>query len=93
MDAINPFRKQFELWRKKYRKLVLLSLQVSGHTSFDALCVYESQNHYLTDVLEKMSEDVGVVVTEHPKFPVITKSIYSDYICRYPNFIYEVDFF
>ena len=93
LDTINPFKEKLELWRKKYRKLVLLPLQASGRVSFDALCEYENQYHYLIDVVEKMPPEVGVIVTEHPTFPVITESMHDDLICRYPNFIYEADFF
>ena len=92
LDRINPFKRKLRLWRRKYRSLYLLPLQVSGEASFDALCEYENQYHFLIDVLEKTPADVGLIVTEHPWVPVITKKMNNELSCRFPNYTYEPDF-
>ena len=92
LERINPFKVKLMQWKEKYRKLVLLPLQVSGFVSFDVLCGYENQYHYLIDVMEKLPNDVGVIVTEHPNFPILTRKIYDDLVAEYPNFIYDDNF-
>ena len=92
LDRINPFKEKLKLWRKKFRRLYLLPLQVSGNVSFDALCQYENQLHFLMDVLEKTPADVGLIVTEHHWVPVITREINDELSRRFPNYIYEADF-
>ncbi len=92
LNRINPFKRKLRLWKKKYRRLHLLPLHVSGYVSFDMLCEYENQYHFLTDVLENTSTDVGLIVTEHPGYPVITTKMNDELNCRFPNYIYEADF-
>ena len=92
LERVNPFKGKLQLWRKKYRSLYLLPLQVSGEVSFDVLCKYENQYHFLIDVLEKTPADVGLIVTEHPWVPVITREMNDELSYRFPNYIYEADF-
>ena len=92
LDRINPFKGKLQLWKKKFRKLYLLPLQVSGYISFDALCEYENQYHFLIDVLEQTPPDVGLIVTEHPWYPVITEKMNDELCSRFSNYIYEADF-
>ena len=92
LERINPFKIKLNQWKEKYQRLVLLPLQASGFVSFDVLCEYESQYHYLIDVLEKLPNDVGIIVTEHPHYPVLTKKIYDHLSAEYPNLIYEDNF-
>jgi hypothetical protein len=53
-------------FHREYEKYLLLPLQASGYPSFDAQCAYESQLDYLFDVCSQLSNNVGLVVTEHP---------------------------
>jgi len=92
ISSCNPFTADAEDWRKKYKKLVLLPLQLSGRPAFDCVCDFESQIHYLSSVMEKVPPSIGVVVTEHPNYPQITTELYQDMTKRYPNFIYKSSF-
>ncbi len=92
IDAWNPFKADAQEWRKKYKSLVLLPLQLSGRPAFDCLCDFENQIDYLAAVMDKMPLAVGVVVTEHPEYPQITDEIHRDMTKRYPNFIYRKSF-
>ncbi len=92
LDRINPFKEKLQQWKKKYRRLYLLPLQVSGEVSFGALCEYECQYHFLIDVLENTPADVGLIVTEHPWIPVITREMNDELSYRFPNYIYEAEF-
>ncbi|MCV2361772.1 polysaccharide pyruvyl transferase family protein [Paucibacter sp. TC2R-5] len=52
-------------WRHRFPRLVLLPLQVSNYFSFDEQCVFRTQFEYLLGMLDAMSGDVGVIVTEY----------------------------
>ncbi|MCK7467673.1 MAG: hypothetical protein MZU91_05825 [Desulfosudis oleivorans] len=76
----------------KFKKLVLLPLQVSKRPCFDCACKYESQFHYLIDVMENISPEIGVVVTEHPIYPVMKYEWLEYFRWKYKNFIYNKEF-
>jgi hypothetical protein len=92
LNANNPFAADAAAWRTKFSALALLTLQLSGRPAFDCACPYQSQLHYLMRVMDEMPSAVGVVVTEHPNYPVITPEIHSELTARYPNFIYQPSF-
>ena len=62
-----PFQRRFD-------RYVLLPLQASGYSSFDAQCNYDSQLDYLFDVCNRLGKDVGVLVTEHPEVSSIDQN-------------------
>lgn len=63
LAAVDPFR-SYDL-RKRFERICLLPLQVSGWYGFDEACPYRTQFEFLFDVLSAAPRDVGVVVTEH----------------------------
>jgi len=77
------------LRKDRYRKLILLPLQVSNSPSFDCYCSFRSQFEYLEYVLREIPEDVGVVVTEHPVYPQITRDWVSYFSSNYKNFVFD----
>lgn len=52
--------------RARYRRLVLLPLQFAGEAGFDLNAPFRNQGEYLWHVLERLPEDVALLVTEHP---------------------------
>lgn len=81
------FNDNEELFRK-FKYNVLLPLQVSNIYSFDLTCDFKSQFHYLKYVLDNISPDIGVLVTEHPYFPQINKQWLEYFTEKYKNFLY-----
>ena len=91
IDAIDPFRSID--YRKRFDKLVLLPLQVSGYYSFDGQASYRTQFEYLLDVLSASPRDVGVIVTEYLEWGQVLKGHGSAenlaYLkANFPNFIF-----
>lgn len=53
--------------RKEPRQLrILLALQASGYTSFDAIVRYGNQFEYLFDIVSRVPTNIDVIATEHP---------------------------
>jgi HAD superfamily hydrolase (TIGR01549 family) len=98
-DAINslqPFQKRSLDSEGKFKKLVLLPLQVSEHYSFQADTKYINQTDFLLDVLNHVEPDVGVVVTQYvtPRVSdtVLNKEVLPVLQKRYPNLIFRDEF-
>lgn len=72
-----------------FRKKVLLPLQFSGYYAFDANCRFGSQFDYLQEVLEKVPQDIAVVVTEHPDNPSVTDDVARYLARKYPHFVWS----
>lgn len=67
---------------------VLVALQKEGVSALDTYTPYRSQLDFLLDVLETVPKDTGVVVTEHPQYPVIEKSAFLYLRRSYPNLLF-----
>lgn len=75
-----------------FKKIVLLPLQFSEYFGFDAYSPYKSQFEYLIDILERVPNDIGVLVTEHVGWkPVITQHNLEYLKSTYKNFIFVKD--
>nr|WP_255570719.1 hypothetical protein [Cohnella sp. CFH 77786] len=90
--AKSPFRHFISSYKKRFDRLVLLPLQFSGYYLFDSICDYQSQFEYLTDVLEKVPRNIGVVVTTHPEYKGLTDEVLAYVQEKYPHFIYDKQF-
>ncbi|WP_026972329.1 hypothetical protein [Aliagarivorans marinus] len=89
----NPFEKMDLSDGGKYKKTILLPLQVSGYYAFDSNVPFKSQFDYLCSVLELVPEDIRVVVTEHNSFSSIFNNRTLGYLKgRYPHFFYHDKF-
>lgn len=91
INATDPFR--LIDFRKRFDKLVLLPLQVSGYYSFDLQASYRTQFEYLLDVLSAAPPDVGVIVAEYLEWGEVLKDRGSAENLAYlksnfPNFIF-----
>ena len=87
----SPFKKT-RLKYNHFRKTILLPLQVSNSPSFDCFCNFKSQFEFLQYVLEKVPEDIGVIVTSHPFYPQLTAAWVKYFSNKYPNFIFDISF-
>lgn len=91
ISAHNPIKKKQV--RKGFDKVVLLPLQVSPYFAFDnnADRAYSSQFDYLCNVMEQVSPDTGVFVTEHGFQQVITDRNRKWLKDRFGNLIFDED--
>lgn len=91
-ERVTPFKEIIYKEKRRFRQLVLLPLQDSSYYSFDGIVPFPSQYDYLVHVLEHVPEDVGVLVTMHPDYPVIKESAFDFLRKRYKNCIYHPEF-
>lgn len=95
IDRAQPFSRKELDPNSEFDYLVLLPLQYSNYFIFDSMCGYKSQFEFLTDVLEKVPRNIGVVVTQHinPIAEHVIDHRTSLYLeATYPNFIYQKKF-
>lgn len=92
ITAKSPYKDIFESYKKEFDYLVLLPLQFSQYYLFDALTHYKSQFDYLIDILSKIPQNVGVVVTTHPDYNILNEEVVSYCRGKYKNFIYNDEF-
>lgn len=78
---------------RRYKKLVLLPLQVTEQYAFLTDSGYESQMGLLLDVLDSVPSDVGVVVTQYASASssekVLSAERYFQLKQSYPNLVYD----
>lgn len=84
----NIFIADFLKLRKKYRFLVLLPLQFSQYYAFDCLSNYKNQFDFLVGCLEKIPNDIGVVFTMHPEYPVLDEAAVLYVVKKYSNAVF-----
>jgi len=65
MEQDNPFTREVLDPESKYKRLVLVPLQITDHYAFKADCTHESQLSMLFAVMQALPSDVGVVVTQY----------------------------
>lgn len=96
INSIQPFDRNKLDNRRKFKKLVLLPLQVSAHYSFQADTKYKNQTEFLLDVLNSIEPDVGVIVTQYitPRVSdtVLNKEVLPVLKKSYPNLIFLEEF-
>lgn len=80
----------------RYKKILLLPLQVTDQYSFKADSPYHSQMALLLDVLNNLPLDIGLVVTQYnsgsASDKVLNEVVYSKLKQSYPNLIYNPSF-
>ncbi|WP_199608808.1 HAD family hydrolase [Flocculibacter collagenilyticus] len=93
LSSYTPFTRQSLDPENKFRKLLLLPLQVSGYFSFDFHTAHRNQMDFLISVLAQVPDDVGVVVTQYVTRHTKDTPINSDTVAflksNFSNFIYE----
>lgn len=89
LNLSNPFA-NYALHNNGFKYVALVPLQVSGYYAFDGNVPYKSQFDYLCHILDNMSSDVLVVVTEHTSYPSIFTPRTLNYLRkRYSNFYWH----
>lgn len=88
-----PFKRSDLDPQARFKKLVLLPLQVSDYFAFNDTSKYKNQQELLMDVLNHAPSDVGVVVTQYVSSFVADMPINDQNIdglkSAYPNLIFD----
>lgn len=72
----------------RFDKTILLPLQFSNYFGFDATSSYKSQYEFLIDSLNRIPDNIGVIVTEHTGWEkTINEHNYKYLSGKYPNLI------
>lgn len=86
----DPVWTLIQKYQAKYEKLILLPLQVDHYYAFDECSPYRNQYEFLVDVMQKVPENWGVVVTGHSGYQRCISDIQlQDLKLQYPNLIQE----
>ncbi len=62
----SPFHSLVADLRGRYRRVALLPLQFAGEAGFELNAPFRNQGEFLWHVLERLPDDVALLVTEHP---------------------------
>lgn len=71
-----------------FRKTVLFPLQFSRAACCDALSCYRSQLNRLEHFLQSAPQDVGVIFTTHPEYPLREEDQLQELRRKYKNLLY-----
>lgn len=93
LDAVSPARDLIRSVRRKFGRVVLLPLQIDGYFMIDNLLgPGKSQFDVIVSLLEDISEDCGVIVTNYRSKDAMSGVLNEGNLrllrSRYPNFIY-----
>ncbi|RBW68898.1 hypothetical protein [Bacillus taeanensis] len=81
---------------ERFKKFILVPLQISQYFGFYENCSYDSQFDFLIDVLKNTPEDTGVIATQYVSGFVQEKAINDKNIdfltSNFPNFLYSKEF-
>lgn len=85
-DPIFPYA---DAAHTRFKKLILLPLQLDHHFSFTNCAEWKSHFEMIVNIFEKISKNIGVVVTQHPDhMKVIDEAEIARLKQQYPNFLY-----
>lgn len=77
-----------EKYQSNYEKLILLPLQVDDYYAFDECSSYKNQYEYLSDILDRIPKEWGLVVTGHSGYsPCVSDIQLANLKLEYPNLI------
>jgi hypothetical protein len=89
LDSRNPYKGIMGMFRKKYSKIVLLSLQRFDSPLFRTQSIFKDQIEYLKYVFDNVDSSIGIIVTEHASDIILNCAVIHDYFKnKYKNFIY-----
>ncbi|HBC0802988.1 TPA: HAD-IA family hydrolase, partial [Escherichia coli] len=93
IEDLQPFSRHDLDFDNKYKKLLLVPLQVSAHYAFQTDTSYSNQMDFLLDVMKDVDSDTGVVVTQYVTPRVSDTIIDNDTLHalrkKWPNIIYN----
>lgn len=85
----DPTWKIIEPFQSRYKRLILVPLQVNDYFAFDECSSYSNQAEFLEDVLAKVPLEWGVIVTEHSEYKPSLNHLDVKRLKRlHPNLIY-----
>ena len=93
----NPLLKRCVIWKKKFKKVILIPFQVDNYFTVDNV-LPEGSNQFdeLLSLLQRIPNDIGVVVTQYNSSAVSSKLLNNDNVgflkSKFENFIFENDF-
>jgi len=89
----NPYKVLLNEYRIKFKYLYLLPLSMPYNLYLANQKTYNSEFHFLLDVLDNIPDNVGIIVTTHP---FIGNYFDEEMICslqkRYKHFLYDPSF-
>lgn len=92
IELKNPFAGILSEWKLNFDKLVLVPLQFSAFYIVDAQTNHINQFDLVRDILDGIPSGVGVIVCEHPQYPILTEEVLKYLREVYPNFLYDDSF-
>ena len=93
LKKTNPYNDLVEILRKKYDYLYILPLSLPSSAGNAKAREYNSDFHFLLDVLDNTPDNVGIIVTMHPSLlDYMDKEMISFLGAKYNNFIYDSTF-
>lgn len=89
LDSRNPYKGVVSMFRKKYSKILLLSLQRFESPLFRTQSTFKDQIGYLKYVFDNVDSSIGIIVTEHSSDRILNCNPIKEYFKnKYKNFIY-----
>ena len=93
LEKSSPYAELFRKYREKYSSIWLLPLQFSRFSNIDGEIKQNSQLDIILYVLDHLPGDVGLIVSTHPDFNVLTPNVIWYLRRKYENFIYDASFY
>lgn len=91
-----PFKAEILQKTKRFKKTILIPLQVSGYFAFDENCEFKNQFDFLISALEIIPKDVGVIVTQYispnTSDVAITKDNIHYLMSKYNNIVFDENY-
>jgi len=88
----NPFTYILKEYKLNYDYLFLLPLSIPYNLYFAKQKYYHSEFHFLIDVLDKMPNNIGIIVTTHPINNFLDDDMITCLKNRYNNFLFNSSF-
>lgn len=86
IDRYNPYLREIGEMRRRYRRLVLCPVPVAN---FYGEAAFDDQYVWLTNLMERMPRDIGVIATFHDSLSAQLNARTSGYFAsRYPNLVF-----
>jgi len=93
LDKKNPYKLLLNEYRSRFKYLYLLPLTLPFDMYFARQKTYASQLHLLLDVLDNTPDNVGIIVTTHPRLlDYLDEEMISSLRKRYRHFLYDQSF-
>ncbi len=92
LRRVSPFEQTIKEYREKFKSIWLLPLQFSGFSNIDGEVQRKSQMDIVLFVLDRLPDDIGLIITTHPDFNILTSNVTWYLRRKYSNFIYDTSF-